>query len=84
MCIIPELHDLSTDYPFADTNETLMALGEELGLPVVDLFPVFSGYSPEQDLWVSPTDAHHNTLAQAMIAQGIYDALEAGEVSVHP
>jgi lysophospholipase L1-like esterase len=78
MFIIPELHDLSAAYPFADIHDSLEAVGAQVGLPVVDLYPVFSGYSPEEDLWVSPTDAHHNAEAQAMIANGIYDALDAG------
>jgi lysophospholipase L1-like esterase len=78
--IIPELHDLSANYPFADIHDTVTRVGEDVGLPVVDLFPVFGGFSPEEALWVTPADAHHNAQAQAMIAQGIYDALNAGLV----
>ncbi|RKZ48874.1 MAG: hypothetical protein DRR00_18560 [Candidatus Parabeggiatoa sp. nov. 3] len=77
MFIIPELHDLgSATYPFADIHKKLVALGTNLGLPVIDLFPIFSDYSPEDKLWVSPTDAHHNALAQTMISEGIYNALK--------
>lgn len=80
MFIIPELHNLSDDYPFQDIHGRLVRAGEDAGLPVVDLYPAFAGHTPEQSLWVSPTDAHHNAEAQAMIAQGIYDALDAGLV----
>lgn len=78
--IIPELHDLSSTYPFADIHQILLDTAAGLGLPAVDLYPAFGGYSPEEDLWVTPTDAHHNAVAQAMLAQAIYDALEAGLV----
>lgn len=77
--VIPELHDLSATYAFADIHQKLLRLGAGLRLPVVDLFPVFSGQSPEAALWVSPTDAHPNARAQRMIARGIYDSL-AGAV----
>jgi len=73
--LIPELHDLSGTYPFADIHQTVITLGTDLGLPVVDLLPAFSGYAPEEELWVSPTDAHPNALAHSMIAQALYDSL---------
>jgi len=78
--IIPELHDLSSNYPFAEISTSLLKLGEDLDVPMVDLYPDFAGFSPEEQLWVSPTDAHHNSQAQAMLAQGIYDALDRGLV----
>jgi lysophospholipase L1-like esterase len=80
MYILPELHDLSAGYPFLDIHRELKGLGDRIGLPVVDLLPVFMGYSPETALWVSPTDAHPNALAQSMIAVGIYESLAAGVV----
>jgi len=75
MFIIPELHDLSDTYPFLDVHNKLVTLGRKLGLTVIDLFPVFHNYSPEKELWVSASDAHHNGLAQSMIAKGIYNTL---------
>jgi hypothetical protein len=75
--LIPELHDLSVTYPFMAIHRKSRNLGIELGLSVVDLLPVFSGYSPEEGLWVSPTGVHPNALAQATIARGIYVSFAA-------
>jgi len=77
MFIIPEMHDLSDRHPFAGIHRRLEEVGGTLGLPVVDLLPVFDGRKPESTLWVSPLDAHHNADAQSTLAKGIYDALEA-------
>jgi len=77
MFIIPEMHDLSDRYPFAGIHRRLEEVGATLGLPVVDLLPVFNGRKPESALWVSPLDAHHNAEAQELLAKGIYNALEA-------
>lgn len=75
MYILPELHDLSATYPFLDIHQTLTALSVHLGLPVIDLLPAFIGYSPEEALWVSPTDAHPNASGHSRIARAIYDSL---------
>lgn len=85
MFIIPEIHDLNrATYPFADIHKKLAIFGTNLGLPVVDLFPIFSNYSPEEELWVSSTDAHPNTLGQTMITEGIYNALRTVTINNIP
>jgi lysophospholipase L1-like esterase len=76
MYIIPEMHDLSDRYPFAEIDHQVEQVAAGLGLPVVDLFPAFRGRKPESALWVSPLDAHHNADAQALLAEGIYESLE--------
>jgi lysophospholipase L1-like esterase len=73
--IIPELHNLSDSYPFADIHKKIASYGEQIGLPVIDLFPEFKNFHPEEDLWVSPKDAHPNAQAHRVIAQGMYNAL---------
>jgi lysophospholipase L1-like esterase len=74
--IIPELHDLSSvTYPFMDIHKKLLLFGTSIKLPVIDLFYTFSDYSPEEKLWVSPTDAHPNALGHTIIYKGIYNAL---------
>lgn len=51
-------------------------IAHQNGLPAMDLFPEFMGSTPEQDLWVTPADAHPNVRGQAIIARGIYDGLK--------
>ncbi len=80
--LLPELHEL-TSYPFLDIDQKVMKVGADLGLPVVDLWPTFSGYSPEEKLWVTPADAHPNALAQSMIARGIYNSLASVWADAH-
>jgi len=77
MFIIPEMHELGDRYPFADIHRKLEQVGAAFGLPVVDLLPALKGRKPESALWVSPLDAHHNAEAQGLLANGIYEALEA-------
>ena len=82
MFIIPELHNLSESYPFKEIHKELTLIGTESELPVVDLFPIFHNYTPEEALWVSPTDAHHNIEAQSMIADGILNALQPDKTPI--
>lgn len=83
MFIIPELHDLSDNYPFAAIHRRLEETAMAAGLPVVDLFRSLKGRKPEQALWVSPLDAHHNAEAQRILAERIYAALEALAGDLH-
>jgi lysophospholipase L1-like esterase len=76
--IIPEMHKLGVAYPFADIHSKVQKAGLEAGLPVIDLLPVFDDRTPESALWVSPLDAHHNAVAQGLLAKGIYDSLGVG------
>ena len=77
MFIIPEMHKLDDNYPFAEINHRLEQVGAAVGLPVVDLLPALKGHKPESALWVSPLDAHQNAEACGLMANGIYGALEA-------
>jgi len=82
MFIIPEMHDLGEGYPFAGIHRQLEQIGATIGLPVVDLLPVFKGRKPESSFWVSPLDAHHNAPAQGLMAKGMYDAIEANATQI--
>lgn len=76
MFILPELHDLTQRYPFADIHQKLATVAKYTGLPVVDLRGEFTIYAGrEKDIWVSPTDAHPNALAQPLIARALYQKL---------
>ncbi len=78
--LIPELHDLSDSYPFAEIHRGVIKSIEEKGLPAFELFPYFRGYTPEEKLWVSYNDAHHNAEANALLAKGIYEIMDKGLV----
>jgi lysophospholipase L1-like esterase len=73
MFILPELHDLTQRYPFADIHQKLTNVARNLGLPVVDLLRDFTNYAGrEEEIWVSPTDAHPNARVQPLIAEALY------------
>jgi lysophospholipase L1-like esterase len=82
--ILPELHVLEHEYPFEDVHARVLGAAEAAGVPAVDLLEVFRGFAPEENLWVSPTDAHPNGLAHGMIAEGMHRALRAGVVPLTP
>jgi len=73
--LIPELHDLKPPYAFSDINDLVTQAGRRAGLEVFDLFPAFSGRSPEASLWVTAEDAHPNAAAHAIIADAVLRAL---------
>lgn len=77
MFILPELHALSQQrYPFADIHQKLANVAKNIGLPVVDLLNDFTHYAGrEEDIWVSPTDAHPNAQVQPLIAQALYQKI---------
>ncbi|MGE0151104.1 MAG: SGNH/GDSL hydrolase family protein [Reyranellaceae bacterium] len=62
----PELHVLQ-DYPFAAVTQAVRALAAAENVPFVDLLPSVAALPPES-LWVSPTDAHPNRIANERFA----------------
>ncbi len=82
MFILPELHDLTQRHPFADIQQELVNVANNMGLPVIDLFSEFANYAGrEKELWVSPTDAHPNAVAQPLIARSLYQKIPWAEFS---
>jgi lysophospholipase L1-like esterase len=70
VALVPELHVLGPDYPFAEVHERVRIVAETAGLRVVDLretFPAGSG----RPFWVSDEDAHANAEGHRRIAEGI-------------
>lgn len=69
--LLPELHTFGSAYEFKDVHAKVTAVCTEAGLPVLDLTSSFQdGWKPEE-YWVTPTDAHPNARAHAIIAAGI-------------
>ena len=70
--LLPDLHDLSDNYPFQMISEKVVNACKKNSIEFLDLFNVFKGYSPEKSLWLSPMDSHYNQKAHKMVADGIY------------
>jgi lysophospholipase L1-like esterase len=69
----PELHQLR-DYPFPEVTAGVAAVAEANGVPFLDLLPSIQDLEPAS-LWVSPTDAHPNRVANLRFAAAIADKL---------
>jgi lysophospholipase L1-like esterase len=71
----PELHELK-DYPFPEVTESVSKAAADEQLPFLDLRPFVEDLVPET-LWVSPTDAHPNKIANERFAEAIKEKLFA-------
>ena len=58
------------DYPFAAIHQRVAEVAAGVGLPVLDLAPIFAGMDPSK-LHVHPTDHHPNGRAHAIAAKAI-------------
>ncbi len=66
----PFLHAMGPDYPYRGAHETLGRLWQELGVPHLDLLPVFQDKKPA-DITVNRYDAHPNEEAHALAARAM-------------
>jgi lysophospholipase L1-like esterase len=57
-------------YPFGPEHALVAATCERLGIPALDLLPVFRGRD-EKALWVAASDHHPNADAQALAAESV-------------
>ena len=71
----PELHHLKP-YPFAKITEAVKRVAEENSVPFLDLLPAIEHLEPKA-LWVSPTDAHPNSIADQAFAESINSFLRS-------
>lgn len=69
----PELHILK-DYPFAKVTAAIRDLAAAHNAPFLDLLPSVADLVPET-LWVSPTDAHPNAIANARFSDAMLQTL---------
>lgn len=68
--IFPFLHNLGPDYPFLDAHREIAEHCQRIGIPLLDLEPVFRERAGE-DLVVNRFDAHPNERAHAIAAEAI-------------
>jgi len=78
MVIFPELHALDRSHPFKNIYQRVHAYAESLGIPALNLFPVFEGRSAPE-LWVHVTDHHPNAEARRIAADAIWSFLHEPE-----
>lgn len=69
----PELHVLK-DYPFEKVTAAIRNIAAAESVPFVDLLPSVTDLQPDS-LWVSPTDAHPNAVANARFSDTILAGL---------
>jgi len=65
----PVLEQLE-DYPYRSEHRFLHEQVAAIGLPLVDLLPLFEGRNAER-LWAKPTDPHPNAFAHEIAAHGL-------------
>lgn len=83
----PFLHLIGPNYEFRDVHQRLDDFWQSIGVPDLDLLPVFAPYSA-RDLTVNAHDAHPNELANRLAADAIGPFLEKhlglGSAAVSP
>jgi lysophospholipase L1-like esterase len=72
----PFLHELGPDYRYADVHTRLDELWKSLGVPHLDLLPVFTAHE-SADLVVNGFDAHPNEFAHGLAADAIGKFLDS-------
>lgn len=73
LAMMPDIHNL-IDYKFKYIHDDLKSVAKEFGYAYIDIFPAFSGLTPE-DVWSMPGDPHPNELGHEIMAKSIYPVL---------
>jgi lysophospholipase L1-like esterase len=71
---LPELHDVE-HYRFQAVTDLVRQAAAEDGAAFVDVLPYLKDQASAA-LWVTPPDPHPNALANQLIAQGLFEALQ--------
>jgi lysophospholipase L1-like esterase len=84
--ILPELHQINDGYPFIEAHNKIKTACVASRIPVIDLIDGLRGHGDESTLWVTPTDAHPNGKASALVVAQILpvvlDAIRANRKSI--
>ena len=76
VAVFPMISLLGENHPYVGLHRMVAKFCEEEGIETVDLLDRFRGLE-EMDLWVHATDQHPNHIGHKMIAEGIFEYLEA-------
>ncbi len=81
IAVFPFVHNIGPEYPFLEAHEKLVEFCHSELIPVLDLEPVLSPYSPGI-LVVNPYDAHPNEFANQLVADAML-ARDSQFLAVH-
>jgi lysophospholipase L1-like esterase len=73
VAILPELHQINSDYPFTADEQKIRDVLASEHVPVVNLIDGLRNHGPESSLWVTPLDDHPNGKADALVAAQLRD-----------
>jgi hypothetical protein len=73
--LLPELRALGPAHPLREIHRAVDALGDDVGLPVIDLWGRLARAGHGTALFVTPSDPHPSGLAHAVIGQAIHEHL---------
>jgi hypothetical protein len=76
VAILPELHRINSNYPFAREQQKIKDVLDARHVPVIDLIEGLRGHGPESGLWVTPQDPHPNGKANSLVAAQILNWIE--------
>ncbi len=65
---------LTVFHPFQSVYETIEAAAEDRGMPVIQSFDYFHGWTPES-LWVGKHDSHPNPVGHRLLAEALHEGL---------
>jgi lysophospholipase L1-like esterase len=68
VALLPELHQIQGEYPFAREHALVREAATTQGLPTLELIEGLRNHGPESSLWVTPLDTHPNRKANELIA----------------
>jgi len=68
VALLPELHQINGEYPFAREHALVRSVLAAHGVPTLELIDGLRGHGPESSLWVTPLDDHPNAKANGLIA----------------
>jgi len=72
----PFVHAIGPDYAYRDVHKKLSRFWSSIGVPHLDLLPVFDGANPD-DLVVNSDDTHPNVRAHGIAADALLPFLDA-------
>lgn len=77
--IVPDIHNLRPDTPYAGIYATIEAGFGEMGIKTLNTFPDFQSRfgRNEKDLWIQSDDPHPNARGHALMAEALYRFLVA-------
>ncbi len=73
--IFPFMNLIGPDYPAAKPAERLTSFFEQQNIPVVNLAPLLSNYTPRQ-VMVSPRDFHANEFVHGLATEKLMEKIQ--------